>query len=95
MKRITKVVDDVIKDIGLGKAMDEQRILELWPEVAGEDLAGRAIALSFKEGCLYVAVANPSLRTGLTMRVPEFLERFNERLGHPLVRNIRFGRRSG
>jgi predicted nucleic acid-binding Zn ribbon protein len=95
MKRITKVVDDVIKDIGLGKAMDERRVLELWPEVAGKDLAARAVARSFVEGCLYVAVANPSLRTGLTMRTPEFLERFNERLGRPLVRNIRFGRRSG
>jgi predicted nucleic acid-binding Zn ribbon protein len=95
MMKITKIIDDVIKDIGLEKAMDERRVLELWREVAGEDLAERAVAYSFKEGCLYVAVANPSLRTGLTMRAPEFLERFNERLGRPVVQNIRFGRRSG
>jgi predicted nucleic acid-binding Zn ribbon protein len=94
MIKIRDVVNDVIKDIGLETAMAERRVLELWPEVAGPKLAERAVAVQFKQGILFVAVESSSLRTDLTMRVPEFLSRFRDRIGRPTVERIRFGRRS-
>ena len=94
MKRIDEIIDGVIRDIGLKKAMDERDVIELWSDIAGPNLAKKTKALSFRDGCLLVSVENPSLRAQLAMRGPELIERFRRCLGRPLVKSIRFGRRS-
>src|SRR5215468_9481586 len=66
----------------------EHRIRRVWPQVVGPDVARRAQARSFADGCLTVAVDNSPWLHELTLRSEELTRRLQER--YDAVRSLRF-----
>ena len=55
---LKRILDQMITRTPLGKTLEQARIWEHWPHVAGQDLAGHGEPVAVKKGVLRVAVEN-------------------------------------
>jgi len=61
----------------------------LWPELAGEAIAGEATPVAERDGVVTVSCRSAVWAHELDLLAPDLLERLNEALGTPL-RGLRF-----
>jgi hypothetical protein len=86
-----KSVKDII-DISLNRGplfllFQNQRILDLWPRVAG-DAAKRATPYLFQDGILYVKVENSVYAHKYRFSVLEWVNGYQREMGAPIVEKI-------
>jgi predicted nucleic acid-binding Zn ribbon protein len=65
-------------------------MLDLWPEVVGEQLARVTRVKGMDEAALFVEVRSSAWLMELSMMKEDFLERVNERLGQAPLERIVF-----
>lgn len=75
---------------GLETPLLQKRLVEAWPEVAGQLIAHYTMNTYIRNQTLYVFLSNPALRADLSMRRQEFVRRLNERVGSQIIIDIRF-----
>lgn len=75
---------------GLETPLMQKRLVEAWPEVAGQLIAHYTTNTYIRNQTLYVHLSNPALRADLSMRRQEFVRRLNERVGSQVITDIRF-----
>lgn len=68
---------------------DFQAIWHYWEGAVGSEIAKNAKPISFRDGCLLVAVASSVWMQHLQFLKPEIKERINTAYGSPLVQDIR------
>jgi len=68
----------------------EMRVLELWPEIVGEQLARVTRAKGVDEAALFVEVRSSAWLSELSMMKDHFLERVNARMGDADIERIVF-----
>ena len=68
--------------------LEEQRIIQSWPQVVGPFIASHTIDLSIKNHVLFVRVDSDALRSELGYSKSLLIKNLNEVVGKEMVREI-------
>jgi hypothetical protein len=94
VRSIGAALPKALKSLGISRRTREAQALWLWPQVVGSHLAGETRALKLTGGTLLVTASSPALAHQLHLERGMLIDRLNEAIGVPAVREIRF-RQSG
>ena len=93
-KRDVQSVKDLImrtlREQGLETPLQQKRLVERWPEVAGPMIMRYTLNAYIYNQTLYVRLSNPALRADLSMRRLEFTKKLNTLVGEQVITDIRF-----
>ena len=90
MEGLIKTLPAVLRASGNAPEVIEAAAIAAWKHAAGENLKGRAVALSLQDRTLKVAVADVIWQKQLHVMRGHMLFRVNSLLGQPLVGSIEF-----
>ena len=94
-RRDVQQVKDLIlrslREQGLEMPLQQKRLVEAWPIVAGPVVARYTLNTYIYNQTLYVRLSNPTLRSDLSMRRKELTEQLNKYVGNQVITDIRFG----
>lgn len=94
-RRDVQQVKDLIlrslREQGLEMPLQQKRLVEAWPLVAGPVVARYTLNTYIYNQTLYVRLSNPALRSDLSMRRKELTEQLNKYVGNQVITDIRFG----
>lgn len=88
--RVDSVLAGVLEKHGVQKQVERIGVLELWPEIVGEQLARVTRVKGLDEDTLFVEVRSSAWLMELSMMKGAFLERVNDRLGAAPIDRIVF-----
>lgn len=66
----------------------ERTVVDLWHQVMGDFIAKHTRSVSMKNGILYVSLTNASLRFELMGMRSALIDKLNEEVGLPVVKDI-------
>ena len=89
MRRIDAALPQTLRALGIARRTREAQALYCWPEVLGE-LARETRALKLTGGTLWVTATSTALAHQLHLERGHLLQRLNQLIGAPVVREIRF-----
>lgn len=93
-KRREQPIDSLVlrnlRALGLETPLLQKRLVEAWPEVAGEAIARYTDGVHIQNQTLWVHLTIPALRADLSMRRQEFVQRLNAHVGGQVISDIRF-----
>ena len=95
MRSLGEALPRALKALGISRRTREAQALWLWPQLVGPHLAGETSALKLTGGTLWVTATSPALAHQLHLERTMLIQRLNERIGAPVVREIRFRQSSG
>ncbi len=95
MRSIGAALPKTLTALGITRRTREAQALWLWPQVVGEHLDRETKALKLTGGTLLVTASSPALAHQLHLERSMLIDRLNERIGVPAVREIRFRQSSG
>lgn len=75
---------------GLETPLLQKRLIDEWPEVMGEMIAGYTQNLYIRNQTLFVHMTNPALRADLSMERKEIVRKLNEKVGSQVITDIIF-----
>jgi predicted nucleic acid-binding Zn ribbon protein len=90
MRSIGAALPKALKSLGISRRTREAQALWLWPQLVGEHLAHETHALKLTGGTLWVTASSPALAHQLHLERSILIDRINEQIGVPAVREIRF-----
>ena len=88
--RVDEVLAGVLEKHGVQKQVRRIEVLELWPEIVGEQLARVTRVRGLDEDALFVEVRSSAWLMELSMMKEGFLERVNTRLSESPIEKIVF-----
>ena len=80
-----------LREQGLETPLNQKRLVEAWPVVAGDVVARYTLNTYIYNQTLFVRLSNPALRADLSMRRSELTRRLNEYVGEQVISDVRFG----
>jgi len=80
----------ILRQAGATEGIDEERLREMWKQVAGDFVARHATPVSLKGGCVTLHVLQPAMRFHLEQMKGVLLKNLQEAAGAGVVRSIRF-----
>ncbi|MCD8282484.1 MAG: DUF721 domain-containing protein [Prevotella sp.] len=86
---ISDILDRVMRSEGLETPLLQKRIIDAWDEVAGEFVAKQTTNKFIKNQTLFVGITGPALRSDLSMRRAELIEKLNKRAGAFVISDLR------
>ena len=94
-RRDVQQVKDLIlrslREQGLEMPLQQKRLVEAWPIVAGPVVARYTLNTYIYNQTLFVRLSNPALRSDLSMRRQELTAQLNKYVGNQVITDIRFG----
>ena len=90
MRSIGAALPKTLASLGISRRTREAQALWLWPQLVGEHLARETAALKLTGGTLWVSASSPALAHQLHLERGLLIDRITERIGAPVVREIRF-----
>lgn len=90
VKDIRELIMRNLRQQGLETPLLQKRLVEAWPEVAGELIARYTLNTYIRNQTLYVHLSSPALRADLSMRRQDFVTRLNHAVGSRVIIDIRF-----
>ena len=87
---ISDVLAAVVRDLGLGKKLSQQRAVLDWAGVVGERVAAHARALRVDGDLLFVGVDSSVWAQELSLMKRRILRELNGRLGEDAIKDVRF-----
>ena len=90
---VQSIKDLIMKNLrmqGLETPLLQKRLVESWPEVAGEVIARYTTGVTIYNQTLFVRISVPALRQDLSMRRMEFVQKLNEYVGGQVITDIKF-----
>ena len=84
------LLDQLLGRLGLETAIAEQKAVVLWPQIVGAINARHCWAERVRDGVLLVAASSHTWAQELSMLKRQMLERLNDALGKPVIRDIHF-----
>ena len=88
--RVNAVLSNVLERYGVKDQIERMSVLDLWPEIVGEQLAEVTRAKGVADRVLFVEVRNSAWLMELNMMKDDFLARVNERMGEVPMERIVF-----
>jgi hypothetical protein len=90
VRSIGAALPQTLKSLGISRRTREAQALWLWPQIVGDHLAHETHAVKLTGGTLWVTASSPALAHQLHLERGILIERINEAIGAPAVREIRF-----
>lgn len=90
---VASISDLIMRNLraqGLETPLLQKRLIEAWPEVAGEAIARFTTGVTIYNQTLFVRLSVPALRADLSMRRQEFVKKLNAHVGAQIITDIRF-----
>jgi predicted nucleic acid-binding Zn ribbon protein len=84
------VLAGVLEKHGVGDQVRRLELLELWPEIVGDDLARVTRAKGVEDATLFVEVRSSAWLMELNMMKRDFLDRVNARIAETPIERIVF-----
>jgi len=91
VKNINELVLAQLRSRGLETPLLQKRLMEAWPEVAGEAVGRYTTSLHIYNQTLFVRLNMPALRADLSMRRQELVRLLNARVGAQIISDVRIG----
>ena len=89
-RSVKDAIDAVVHQLGLGGRLKQYDVLDLWPEIVGERIAGVAKAERIDRGVLTVRVSRATWRNELLFLKSDLLEKINKQMNGEIVHDIIF-----
>lgn len=94
-RRKTESLKDILlralREQGLETPLQQKRLIDSWPEVAGPVIARYTLNTYIYNQTLYVRLSNPALRSDLSMMRQELVKKLNAVVGEQVITDVRFG----
>jgi len=90
VKQVKDIILQAMREQGLETPLQQKRLVEAWPTVAGPVIASYTLNTFIYNQTLYVRLSNPALRADLSMRRQEFTSKLNAVVGEQIIIDIRF-----
>jgi len=90
IQHISLGLGQLVKQLGLGERLRQQRVLDEWARMVGERIAAVSRPERIQDGVLYVRVSSASWRMELLFQKALILEKIATALGEDLVKDIRY-----
>lgn len=90
VKPVGNLILQALREQGLETPLQQKRLVEAWPLVAGPLIARYTLNVSIYNQTLYVRLSNAALRADLSMRRTEFVQRLNAVVGEQVIVDVRF-----
>ena len=90
VQQVRELVMQALREQGLETPLNQKRLVEAWPKVAGPLIARYTTNAYIYNQTLFVRLSNPALRADLSMRRQEFVQRLNAVVGEQVIADIRF-----
>lgn len=87
---LSNVLLRILRTTGLEAQLNEYRLLEAWPVVAGTVVAAATTEVAVRNQTLVVRLSNPALRANLMMMRRQLVEQLNARVGASVIVDISF-----
>ena len=87
---LASVVYRALRLDGLETPLNEYRLVQSWPDVAGPTVAAYTGAVEIRNQKLFVQLKSPALRANLLMRRRELVDGLNSRVGAMVITDIVF-----
>jgi predicted nucleic acid-binding Zn ribbon protein len=87
---IGKILRQVVRDLGLGRKLSEQRAVIEWADVVGEKVAAHSRATRVDAGRLFVEVDSSVWAQELSLMRRRILREMNERIGKGVIETVHF-----
>ncbi|MBC7186195.1 MAG: DUF721 domain-containing protein [Calditrichaeota bacterium] len=85
-----RVLDELLRNLGIERRVKEQMAIALWPKAVGERIARVSTPVRIRDGILFVRVTSSTWRNELVLHKREILKRVNETVGRAVIEDIRF-----
>ncbi len=82
-------IRQVVDSLGIAEKLREQRVLSLWEEIVGKDIAAVTRVEGFRWGQLSVSVQNPIQSDWLRYQRETIRQKLNHEVGGDVVKTIR------
>ncbi|MCB0771841.1 MAG: DUF721 domain-containing protein [Flavobacteriales bacterium] len=86
---LKEAMEQLVDAYGLREKLDEQAVASLWDELAGGLVARHTVAVKLRKGTLHIKVDSAPLRQELLYMREGLLKTINERLGRPVVEQVK------
>lgn len=90
VKDIRELILRNLRMQGLETPLQQKRLVDAWPTVAGELVASYTNGVSIRNQTLWVHLTSPALRADLSMQRTELVRRLNDYVGSQVITDIRF-----
>jgi len=90
VKTIKELVLQALREQGLETPLNQKRLVESWPVVAGPVIARYTLNTYIYNQTLHVRLSNPALRADLSMMRQELVKKLNDVVGEQVISDIRF-----
>jgi predicted nucleic acid-binding Zn ribbon protein len=87
---IGEILEEVIRDLGLGRKLSEQRAVVDWHDVVGRKVADHSRAVRVDRGRLFVEVDSSVWAQELTLMKRTIVRELNARIGDEIIQNVHF-----
>ena len=92
-RKIESLKDVLLRNLreqGLETPLNQKRLVEAWPRVAGPVITRYTLNTYIYNQTLFVRLSNPALRSDLSMMRQELVNKLNAEVGEQVITNIRF-----
>jgi len=86
---VGEAIRQAMDGLGITEKLREQRVISLWPEIVGEEIAVTTVD-DLRWGQLFVSVENATHRHWLSFQRETICENLNRAVGGEVVQMIRF-----
>ena len=90
MQELKKAIKNFLRNAGLEKGVNQNKALQLWPDVVGKKVSDNTRAQSVEAGILIVKTKNAAWRQELVFKQSEIIQGLNKKLGKNTIKSIRF-----
>jgi predicted nucleic acid-binding Zn ribbon protein len=90
VKNIGELILRNLRAQGLETPLLQKRLVEAWPTVMGDMVAGYTRDAYIRNQTLWVHLTSPALRADLSMQRTELVRRLNDYVGSQVITDIRF-----
>ncbi len=87
---IGNLIRQFLRAEGLETPLNEYRIIQAWPAVAGPSIQKYTGDIFIKNGILNVKIKSPALRQNLNMNRTTLAQRLNDHIGAQVITEVRF-----
>ena len=90
MQKLNSAIKNFLQKNGLEKGVNQNKSIELWPDIVGEKISKNTKAQAVESGTLIIKTKNSAWRQELVFKQSEILESINKKLGKNTIKAIRF-----
>ena len=90
VKNIGELILRNLRSQGLETPLLQKRLVEAWPTVMGDMVAGYTQEVYIRNQTLWVHLTSPALRADLSMMKQEIVKKLNAAVGSQVIADIRF-----